>query len=47
MRIKVTGHRVMENGCIWEGILLMNTCWVSQVLNAVHTNDGVFKKENF
>ena len=20
----------MENGCIWEGILLMNICWVSQ-----------------
>ena len=34
-------HRVMENGCIWEGVSLMNICWVSQsavfcqVLNAV------------
>ena len=22
--IKITCHRVMENGCIWEGISLMN-----------------------
>ena len=41
INIKTNRHRVMENGCIWEGILLMNICWVSQsavfcqVLNAV------------
>ena len=29
IRIKITRHRFMENGCIWEWILLMNACWVS------------------
>ena len=37
IKIKITRHRFMENGCIWEGTLLMNACWVSvlfhQVLN--------------
>ena len=41
INIKTNRHRVMENGCIWEGISLMNACWVNpsallyQVLNAV------------
>ena len=29
IKIKTTHHRVMENGCIWEGIPLMNGYWVS------------------
>ena len=28
-------HRVMENECIWEGILLMNACWVSQSVSVL------------
>ena len=32
IKIKTNRHWVMENGCIWEGILLMNTCWVSQLV---------------
>ena len=31
VKIKIT-LRVMENGCIWEGISLMNTCLVYQSL---------------
>ena len=47
IKIKITRHRVMEDACIWEGISLMNVCWVSQsvfyqILNAV--SDAVFKK---
>ena len=30
INIKTNRHRVMENGCIWEGISLMNVWWVSQ-----------------
>ena len=30
MKIKTTRHRDMENGHIWEGISLINACWVSQ-----------------
>ena len=42
-------HRVIGDGCIWKGISLMNTCWVSQsvfyeVLNTV--NDDVFKRKS-
>ena len=42
--IKIT-HRVVRDGCFWEGISLMNACWVSQsvfyeVLNIV---SDVFK----
>ena len=44
-------HRVVEDGCIWEGrsLTLMNVCWVSQsvlkeVLNTA--GDDVFLKEN-
>ena len=45
MKIKITQHRVIRDGCISEGISLMNVCWFSQsvfnhVLNTV--NDGVF-----
>ena len=25
-KIKITRHRVMEDGCIWEEISLMNAC---------------------
>ena len=47
IKIKIT-HRVVGDGCIWEGISLMNACWVSQsvfyeVLNAV--SDDVFKRK--
>ena len=42
-----TIHRVGGNGCIWEGLSLINTSWVSQslfyeVLNAV---SDVFKRK--
>ena len=30
IKIKVTRHKVIGDGCIWEGISLMSTCWVSQ-----------------
>ena len=26
IKIKITRHRFMENGCIWEGTSLMNAC---------------------
>ena len=26
IKIKTTHHRVMDNGCIWEGISPMNAC---------------------
>ena len=26
IKIKRTRHRIMENGCIWEGMSLMNAC---------------------
>ena len=26
IKIKITRHRVMENGCIWKGASLMNVC---------------------
>ena len=29
IKIKITRHRFMKNGCIWEGTLLMNACWTS------------------
>ena len=47
MKIKMTCHRIIGDGCIWEGISLMNARCVShsvihQVLNA---SDGVFKRK--
>ena len=30
IKIKVTRHRVIGDGWIWEGISLMNPCWVGQ-----------------
>ena len=30
VKTKITRHRVMGNGCIWERISLMNPCGVSQ-----------------
>ena len=47
VKIKITHHRVIGDGCIWEGISLINACWVSQsvfyqVLQAV--SDDVFKE---
>ena len=47
MKIKIT-HRVVGDGCIWEGISLMNACWISQTvfyefLNAV-SNDVLKRK---
>ena len=47
IKIEIRQHRVVGNGCIWEGILLVNACWVSQsvfckVLNPV--NNGAFKR---
>ena len=43
--MKITRHKLVGDGCIWEGISLINACLVSQsvfyqVLNAV--SDGVF-----
>ena len=42
IKIETTHQRSIEDGCIWEGISLMNACWavsqfsiVSIVLNAV------------
>ena len=38
IKIKTNHFRFTENGCIWEGMSLMNACWVSefyQVLKAV------------
>ena len=29
VKIKITHHRVIGEGCIWEGMSL-NTCWLSQ-----------------
>ena len=29
IKMKITRDRFMANGCIWEGTLLMNACWVS------------------
>ena len=48
IKIKVTRHRVIGDGWIWEGISLMNPCWVSQsvieqVLNASY---GVFERKS-
>ena len=33
IKIKITRHRIMENGCIGEGMSLMNACWVSVLLS--------------
>ena len=46
-KIKIACHRVIGDGCIWEGISLTNACLVSQlvfyqVLNAV--SYGVLKE---
>ena len=46
IKIEITHHRSIEDGCIWEEISLMNACWVSQsvlhqYLKAV--SDGLFK----
>ena len=30
IKIEITHHRSIEDGCIWEEISLMNACWVSQ-----------------
>ena len=48
IKIKVTRHRVIGDGWIWEGISLMNPSWVSQsvieqVLNASY---GVFERKS-
>ena len=29
IKIEITQHRVVGDECIWEGISLMNTSWVS------------------
>ena len=47
IKIKIT-HRVVGDGSIWEGISLINVCWVSQsvfyeVLNVV--SDDVFNRK--
>ena len=47
IQIKII-HRVVGDGCIWEGLSLINACWVSQsvfyeVLNAV--GDDVFQRK--
>ena len=46
--MKITHHKFVGDGCIWEGISLMNACRVSQsvlyqVLNAV--SDVVMTKK--
>ena len=48
--MKITRHKLVGDGCIWEGISLINACLVSQsvfyqVLNAA-SDDGVFKVEH-
>ena len=48
-KIIITHHRVVGDGCIWEGISLINACWVSQlvlcqVLNPVSQWWCVLKK---
>ena len=48
-KIIITHHKVVGDGCIWEGISLMNACWVSQlvpcqVLNPVSQWWCVLKK---
>ena len=45
----ITHHRVVGDGCIWEGMSLINACWVSQlvlcqVLNPVSQWWCVLKK---
>ena len=44
----MTCHRVIGDGCIWEGILLMNVCCVNQsvIHQVLNASDGVFKKKS-
>ena len=46
IKIKKTHQIVIEDGLIWEGISLMNACWISQwvfyrVLNAINGNGEI------
>ena len=36
---KITHHRAIGDGCIWEGMRLINACRVSRI------NDSVFKRK--
>ena len=35
LKIKIICHRVIRNGCIWEGISLMNACRQSQSVSVL------------
>ena len=48
IRIKITSHRIIRDGCIWEEISHMNTCWLTQVADSFQVwnaaSNGVFKE---
>ena len=54
LKIKITQHRVLGDGFIWEGISFMNAWWVSQsasvgvsdCCSVVAVSDGVFEENN-
>lgn len=47
IKIKTTHYKVTEDGCIWEGIWLMNACWVrkSVIYQVLNASDGVFNRK--
>ena len=47
IKIKATRYKVTEDWCIWEGIWLVNACWVMQsvIYQVLSASEGLFNRK--